>query len=135
MFGTYVLLSEPAVFRSYIIASPSLWWHHRAIFALEERYAQAHDDLAATVYFGIGAGETHEGRLREAQNMPPEQRAKTGARYIDTVGDMARMAGQLQRRRYPGLNLRSEIFPGEFHITVPPLVLSRGLRYAFNAPQ
>ena len=30
--------------------------------------------------------------------------------------------------------LRSETFPGEFHITVPPLVLSRGLRYVFGAP-
>jgi predicted alpha/beta superfamily hydrolase len=133
LFGTYVLLREPTVFRSYIIASPSLWWDNGAIFTLEERYAQAHDDLAATAYFGIGADETHEGRLREAQNMPPDQRAKTGARYIDMVADMARMTGRLQRR-YPALNLRSETFPGEFHITVPPLALSRGLRYAFGAP-
>jgi uncharacterized protein len=135
LFGTYVLLREPAVFRSYIIASPSLWWHNSAIFTLEERYAQEHDDLGATVYFGIGAGETHEGRLREAQNMPPDQRAKTGARHIDMVADMARMAGRLQRRRYPALDLRSETFPGEFHITVPPLALSRGLRFAFGAPE
>jgi predicted alpha/beta superfamily hydrolase len=26
LFGTYVLLCEPAAFRSYIIGSPSLWW-------------------------------------------------------------------------------------------------------------
>jgi uncharacterized protein len=135
LFGSYVLLREPAVFRSYIIASPSLWWDNDAIFALEERYAQAHDDLAATVYFGIGADETHEGRLREAQNMPPDQQAKTGARYIDMVADMTRLTARLQHRRYPALNLRTEIFPGEFHITVPPLALSRGLRYAFGAPQ
>lgn len=134
LFGSYVLLREPAVFRSYIIASPSLWWDNGAIFALEERYAQAHGDLAATVYFGIGADETHEGRLREAQNMPPDQQAKTGARYIDMVADMARLTGRLQHRRYPALNLRTETFPGEFHITVPPLALSRGLRYAFGAP-
>jgi uncharacterized protein len=134
LFGSYVLLREPAVFRSYIIASPSLWWDNDAIFALEERYARAHDDLAATVYFGIGADETHEGRLREAQNMPPDQQAKTGARYIDMVADMARLTGRLRDRRYPALNLRTEIFPGEFHITVPPLALSRGLRYAFGAP-
>jgi hypothetical protein len=102
--------------------------------ARQERYAHEHDDPAATVYFGIGADETHEGRLGEAQNMPPDQQAKTGARYIDMVDDMARMAGRLQRRRYPALNLRSETFPGEFRITVPPLVPSRGLRYAFDAP-
>lgn len=134
LFGTYVLLSKPAVFRSYVIASPSLWWDNHAIFTLEERYALAHDDLAATVYFGIGADETHEGRLREAQNMPSDQRAKTSARYIDMVADMARMTGRLQQRRYPALNIRSETFPGEFHITVPPVALSRGLRYAFDAP-
>jgi predicted alpha/beta superfamily hydrolase len=27
-----------------------------------------------------------------------------------------------------------ETFPGEFHITAAPLILSRGLRYAFGAP-
>jgi predicted alpha/beta superfamily hydrolase len=135
LFGTYVLLREPAVFRSYIIASPSLWWDNYTIFKLEERYAQARDDLAATVYFGIGADETHEGRQREARNMPPDQRAKTGAWYIDMVADMTRLVAQLQQRQYPALNLRSETFPGEFHITVPPLALSRGLRYAFGAPR
>jgi len=50
----------------------------------------------------------------ETEYMPPDQQAKTGARYIDIVDDMARMAGRLQRRRYPALNLRSETFPGEF---------------------
>jgi hypothetical protein len=55
--------------------------------------------------------------------------------YIDMVADMARKVGQLQGRRYPALNLRSETFPGEFHITVPPLVLSCGLRSIFGAPQ
>jgi hypothetical protein len=34
--------------------------------------------------------------------------------------------GRLQRRRYSALSLRSESFPGKFHITVPSLVLSRG---------
>jgi hypothetical protein len=50
------------------------------------------------------------------------------------VAGMARMTGRPQQRRYPALNLSSETFPGEFHITVPPLALSRGLRYAFDAP-
>jgi hypothetical protein len=57
-----------------------------------------------------------------------------GSRPAETiVADMARMTGRLEGRRHPALNLRSETFPGEFHITVPPLILSRGLRYAFGA--
>jgi uncharacterized protein len=135
LFGTHVLLSEPTTFGHYVIGSPSLWWDSGDIFATEERYASKHDDLSATVYFGIGAYETHEGRLLEAQNMPPDEQAKTGARYIDMVADMSRMVDRMRHRRYPSLRMRSDIIPGEFHVTAPPVILSRGLRSVFGAPE
>ena len=47
---------------------------------------------------------------------------------------MQRLVGQLGARDYPSLRLRSEVFADEFHITVPFLNLSRGLRWLFDAP-
>jgi uncharacterized protein len=135
LFGAYVLLREPATFQRYAIGSPSLWWDHRMIFDLEADYAQEHVDLPARAFFGIGADETHDGRIREAANLPPKERAQATAWYIDMVDDMTRMVDRLRGRRYPSLDLHSEIFPGEFHVTVPLLNLSRGLRWLFDAPR
>jgi predicted alpha/beta superfamily hydrolase len=135
LFGAYVLMRAPATFQRYVIGSPALWWDHGVLFDLESQYAQEHDDLPARVFFGIGADETHDGRVREAANLPPEERTKATAWYIDMVADMTRMVERLRGRRYPSLDLHSEVFPGEFHVTVPLLNLSRGLRCLFDAPR
>lgn len=136
LFGAWTLLTAPDTFQRYVIGSPSLWWGGGgAIRAREEAYAGAHDDLPASVFFGIGADETHEGRRREAARQPEELRRKAFSRYVDMVDDMLRLVERLERRGYPNLRLASAVFPGEFHITVPQLTLSRGLRFLYDAPQ
>ena len=134
LFGTYALLRAPDTFSRYVIGSPSLLVARPAIFDQEAEYAATHDDLAARVFFGIGADETHEGRAREASYLDATGRAKAGAIYLDMVDDMQRFVDQLAGRNYPNLRLRREVFPDEFHITVPFVNLSRGLRWSFDAP-
>lgn len=134
LLGAWALLQEPTAFRRWILGSPSLWWDDRVLLREEERYAAGHDDLPADVYAGIGADETHEGRVREAANLPPDERALATAWYIDMVDDLAVLAARLLARGYPTLRLRHEVLPGEFHVSVAPLILSRGLRHLFDAP-
>jgi uncharacterized protein len=134
LFGLYVLLNAPQTFRRYVIGSPSLWWNRGVMFDFEIAYADTHQDLPADVFFGIGADETHEGREREAVNQPPGLREKSTAWYIDMVDDVQRLVARLEGRRFPSLSIVSAVFPNEFHITAPPLVLSRGLRNLFGAP-
>ena len=135
LFGTYVLLTAPETFQRYGIGSPSLWWDNEVIFDYEARYAAAHDDLPAKVFFGIGADETQDGRRREAVNYGAALREKATAWYIDMVDDMQRMVKRLEGRRYPNLTMASAVFPDEFHVTVPQLNLSRALRFLFDAPR
>ena len=135
LFGTYVLLTAPETFQRYGIGSPSLWWDNEMIFDCEARYADAHDDLPAKVFFGIGADETQDGRRREAVNHEPAVRKKATAWYIDMVDDMERMVNRLQGRCYPRLTIASAVFPDEFHVTVPQLNLSRALRFLFDSPR
>ena len=135
LFGTYVLLTRPATFRRYGIGSPSLWWDDDMIFEYEVSYAQAHDDLPATVFFAVGAFEDHDGRQREASRLPADERAKAGLRHIDMVADTERLAASLRTRGYPHLDVASAVLPDEFHITVAHLNLSRSLRYLFDAPR
>ena len=135
LFGTYVLLTEPATFRRYGIGSPSLWWDNDMMFEYEATYAKTHDNLPAKVFFAVGAFEDHDGRQREASRLPAEERAKAGLRYIDMVADTERMVAALRTRQYPNLDIASVVLADEFHITVPHLNLSRSLRYLFDAPQ
>jgi predicted alpha/beta superfamily hydrolase len=135
LFGTYVLLTQPTTFRKYGIGSPSLWWDDDVIFEYEATFAEAHDDLPAKVFFGVGACEDHDGRQREASRLPPEERAKAGLRYIDMTADTQRMVAALRARAYPHLEIDSVVLPDEFHITVQHVNLSRSLRYLFDAPR
>ena len=134
LFGTFVLLDAPDTFSRYIIGGPSYWWDSGMIFRLEKSYAAAHRDLVARVFFGIGAAEDAEGRNREAVNLSEDERAITAAFPIDMVAGMQKFVDRLTSHGYPGLTVAREVFADEFHITVAPLVLSRGLRRLFDAP-
>ncbi len=128
LFGVHALFAEPAVFGAYIISSPSLWWDRYAAVGQEERWAASHDDLAAQTYFGIGAEETDGGRRIEATNLPAGHPFKPPETYLDMVDDLERFTAALRGRGYPHLGIAADVFPGEFHATVPGIVLSRGLR-------
>ncbi len=135
LFATYVLLTEPGTFRRYGIGSPSLWWDNDTMFDYEARCAEARDDLPAKVFFAVGEHEDHDGRQREASRLPPDERAKASLRYIDMVADTERMVAALRGRKYPSLELESIVLPGEMHVTVQHVNLSRSLRYLFDAPR
>jgi len=134
LFATYALVTRPDTFTRYGIGSPSLWWHGGTAFDLEAEYAANHDDLSVKVFFSIGEHETHEGRQHEASRLPADEARITSLRYIDMVADMQRMVSSLRGRAYPSLRMESAVLPGEFHITIPLLNLSRALRFLFDAP-
>ena len=116
LFGSYVLLTKPRMFRSYILASPSLWFDKRTLFDLEAHYADTHRDLPAQVLLSIGAYETRG----------------SGPRHMDAdmVGDMLRFERALKSRSYPGLRIESEVLPDEDHLTGLPRTITHGLLWA-----
>ena len=134
LFATYVLLTAPQTFRRYGIGSPSMWWHDELAFELERSYAEAHDDLEAEVFIGVGDLETFDGRQREVSRQPPQVRAIAALRPIDMVQNALQLAEVLRSRQYPHLRLDFAVFPDEFHVTVGSLSLSRALRSLFDAP-
>jgi len=115
-FGAWVLLTRPGLFDSYILTSPSLWFHGRNIFAFEERYAADHEDLKAKVYIAVGEHET------------PER----GGTRNDMVGDQIAFVAQLRSRNYPGLIVRAEIIDGAIHETAFPIGFTRGAQWLFH---
>ena len=132
LFGVDALLHDPPAFDHFIISSPSLWWDGHVIFEREEQRAAEKDDLAARVYFGIGADETDQGRRIEAINLSVGHPLKPPPTHLDMVDDLTCFTDVLRSRSYPSLELSVAVHPDEFHATVVSTVLSRGLLRLFR---
>ena len=144
LFGAHVLLSEPRTFRRYGLGSSSLWYNHGSIFESEARYAASNHDLPAKVFCSVGAYESPEGDRLLLAWLPEGERAEAEERSvrdladygeINMVTDQERFVSTLRSRSYPGLSIGSEVLPGEFHMTAPPINFSRAMRYLFDAPR
>jgi hypothetical protein len=48
------------------------------------------------------------------------------------VDDLLRFTEQLRARRLPRLDVAVEVYPDEYHATVPALLLAHGLRRIFS---
>jgi len=111
LLGLHILLTEPSMFSHYILGSPSLWYGKEMMFAREKAYAAEHKDLKANVFFAVGGLETGKGE-------------------DDMVGDLKRFTAALKARRYPGLQIASTVLADEDHLSVAPLIMTRGLKWA-----
>lgn len=115
LLGAQILLSEPGLFHSYILGSPSLWYDDHVMFDLEGDYAKSNKDLPTNVFMYMGGFET----------------IKAGdARYNrskDMVKDMATFEKRLESRNYPNLRIESLVLAGENHLTVFPSGFTKGL--------
>lgn len=117
LLGVRILLTEPGLFRTYILGSPSFWFADHAILAIEDDYAKANRDLKADVLFFVGGDEVaryDRGLRRRTQDM---------------VGDLKSFVSRLRQRGFPSLTVRSLIVPGKNHRQVLP----PGLTWAVTA--
>ncbi|KRG71193.1 alpha/beta hydrolase [Pseudoxanthomonas dokdonensis] len=118
LLATQVLLTQPRLFTGYVLGSPSYWYDHRVMEQFEQRYADAHDDLPASVYIYVGEYEQR----------------RFGKTY-DMVSDARRMANNLRSRRYPSLQLQLDVLADEDHLSVAPRGFTHGLKYLLGVKQ
>ena len=125
LLGADVLTHEPGLFQGYVLGSPSLWFDHRALFARQKEWvAGAKASLQADVY--LGAGE-YEGRAPKGAKDPSRY-----AREGDMVADVRAFASALQTKQVRGLRVRAEVITGEDHLTVAPILITRGLKWVLG---
>jgi len=109
LFATYVLLTEPALFKRYIIVSPSIWYANRVALTMEEAAAQSGIRPDARVFFGVGSLESSV-----------------------MSDDLTEMFRRLRSRSYPRLQMTLRIFDAERHNSVFPAAVTRGLLTVFD---
>jgi predicted alpha/beta superfamily hydrolase len=133
-----VLLNEPSTFRRYGLSSPSMWRDRGSLFGFEATYARTHNDLSAEVMIGVGELESPAGAAGQVELLPEEERAGARARTatdcIDRVAGARLLVDALQSRGYPNIRVELQVQPGEGHLTVAPLNLSRALRSFWPVP-
>jgi predicted alpha/beta superfamily hydrolase len=116
LFSTYALLARPAGFSKYMVGSPYLYGAEGVVFDMEETYAASNSDLSASVFFGAGDLELHQGLIVMG----------------GLVSSMTRMVETLQLRGYPSLRISSRIFSGKNHLTVTPDLLMSAIRFLWE---
>ncbi|KXF77519.1 hypothetical protein ATN84_09115 [Paramesorhizobium deserti] len=117
LLGARILLTEPDLFHTYILGSPSIWFANHAILRFEADYAKANRDLKADVLLFVGGDEV--------SRYDPGR----GGNTQDMVGDMRAFESRLQQRGYQSLTINSLVVPGKNHRKVfPP-----GLTWAITA--
>ncbi len=120
LFGMHILLNDSAMFRKYVLISPSLWFDRRLMIARERGFAMSHKDMPADVFFMIGGEET----------VPDPDSEPHAASRMQMVEDMGEMVRNLNSRNYPGLTVRQQVFPGEDHGSVYVPAVRAGLEWA-----
>lgn len=127
-FGLFTLFSRPELFNNYIISSPSLTYH-----GISQSGAEY---------------DNYEFLLKQAQQFAASGRALPGLRMYMSVGSeeefeptyakwqltssFYRLAAFLKSAAIPGLQLTTEIFAGETHMTVWPMAFIHGVQAVYG---
>ena len=106
LFGTYVLLNEPELFKKYLIGSPSLWWDDYLLS--KELVEMKAENLKSINSIFIAAEE--EG---------PQLRGYTEIKM------------QILEKKQDSLQLETVIILGEDHMTAIPSTIVKGLSFLY----
>lgn len=111
MLGTYILFTQPELFKGYIIIAPSLGWNNNSILKMEDDYSGTHKELNRSVYMAYGSLDNNK---------------------VLVVNPTFEFIHTIKMRNYEGLKFTSQIFEGETHISVYGTALTNGLINIFK---
>lgn len=111
LLGAYVLTTQPDMFGTYILSSPSLWFDQSLLPRMQDAAVMPSQPIR--VLLSVGGYET----------VKPGPRYSTGN---DMLRQTADFAGQL-RRSGRKLQVENIVIDGEDHLTVYPRVITRAL--------
>ncbi len=126
------LFTEPQAFRSFIAASPSIWWSSRSVLADEAAFAAkvSSGAVAPRVLITVGALEQTSEPVPPGIKMTQAEVDKLtlAARMVDNAGDLAARLKALKGG--PGYSVANTVFADENHGSVELASVARGVIFA-----
>jgi uncharacterized protein len=110
LLSSYALFTQPDLFKSYIIISPSLFWNGKSILKTEADYYNKQKTLNKVVYMAYGSQDDNDWVINPANDL------------IQIV----------QLHKYDSLKFITQVFKGETHVSVFPVALTHGLKTVFK---
>lgn len=138
------LFTEPDAFRTFIAASPSIWWDADAVLADEAAFGArvAAGEVAPRVLLTVGADEPDSPNPPQAfiDTLPEAQRTELttyvqmASQWSGMVSGSRSLSERLAALDGGAYKVQFVAFEGENHGTVQPAALMRGMRFAFLEP-
>jgi predicted alpha/beta superfamily hydrolase len=112
LFALDAMFKHPGAFRTYVAASPSIWWADRQLLRSEAAFVESVSAGRATPRVLITVGSLEgEGMVKDAQELAER---------------LAKVPG------HGGYAAEFHLFEGETHMSAPPASMSRALRFALK---
>jgi uncharacterized protein len=133
LFTLVALFADPTAFKTFVAASPSIWWNDRAVLEGEAAFARRVEagEIAPRVLVTIGEHEQDPPKV-PPPGMTEEAIAELIARgrMVDNARELgARLAALSGRDGYEG---RFHLFAGEDHLSAMAAAVGRGVDFALR---
>lgn len=127
-FGLYTLFTRPELFKNYIISSPGLFFHGETSAGI--RYDN-YDFVLGYARSFIESGR-NVGGIKVYLSAGSEEEFESEYAQWRLTSSTRRMAETMNSAALPGLELFTEVFPGETHMTVWPMAFIHGVQAIFG---
>lgn len=133
-FALRLLFKHPGEFRTYVGASPSVWWNDKEVLRELPAFRRRVESKEACprVLITVGALEqSTEGiRIPESMDAAAVERMVREARMIDNARDLATELYAI--RGAEGYEVQYHVFEGETHQSVVAAAISRAIRFSLK---
>lgn len=130
----HALFVEPSAFRTFIAASPSIWWNNKQVLADEPKFAAAINAGSAQprVLITVGSAESTPPTLPASWGMDSTA-VETLIRKASLVENCRDLVVRLKALRgNPGFSLDEAVFDEQGHAISAWPALARGIPFAFG---
>ncbi len=127
LFALYALFQYPAMFQTYLVSSPSVWWADHFLPRAAQRFVEGQDGnrLAASVRVGMTVGEYEQSlspteRQRDPAWQQQQISRRLARRMLDGGRELAQTLGQVD-----GLDVSFQVLDGQTHAMAGPQSLAQ----------
>ena len=135
LFNLYIFLTKPAIFNTYVISSPSLWFSDGYMFSVLSKYLLNHQhSLKQPVNLLISVGGAEQSLLPVDYNLP-EQKRKLLLKHRQNrkMVDYSKLLfTQLKQANIHNLTISYKIYPEQSHKTAAIIALQDGIQLNFR---